>query len=83
VQRIEKVERQLVPKCGSSPCRVALKWSRSLPDHRNFVDRDFEQELPNDGTVMSANYLLGGPPLLPESSLVGGLLWMEEFTSLV
>jgi hypothetical protein len=29
------------------------------------------------GTVMSAYYLLGGRPLLPERPLVGGLSWME------
>jgi hypothetical protein len=59
VQRIQKVERQLVPKCGSSPCRVALKWSRSLPDHGNFVDRDFEQELPNDGSSYISELFVG------------------------
>jgi hypothetical protein len=35
------------------------------------------------GTVISASYLLGGRPLLPERPLAGGLSWMELFISSV
>jgi hypothetical protein len=60
-------------------CIAAFRLNREVgqPATLKFRGSRSREELLNDRNSYVGNYSLGGRPVLPESLLVGGLLWME------